>query len=140
MRDFHNATKPMRCIDPGALGATKNSRIIDKRGYRGVEFVIAYGAVAATGATITPVILEGDVTGTLTSAAAEDILGTETAAGAGIPAGTPRTSGVNQLVSKSIAYVGKKRYAQLRLVNTGVTSLVAGASALLFNPTNFPAV
>ena len=62
-----------------AIGAnaTKTGLVIDRQGYGGVEFVATYGSVTTTGTIVTLVPKEGDVTGTLTSIANGDLIGTE---------------------------------------------------------------
>jgi hypothetical protein len=138
-KDLHNNVKQMLALSPVARGATGSSagKIIDRQGYGGVEFLIGYGAVTTTGSVVTPIMKEGDVTGTLTSVADADMLGTE--ALAGLAAGTPRTSGVSQQVVKRVGYKGTKRYVQLTLVNTGTTSAgLMWADALLFNAGTMP--
>lgn len=133
--DLHSNVKQTLALSPVALGATGASagKIIDRQGYGGVEFLIGYGAVTTTGSVVTPLLKEGDVTGTLTSVADADLLGTE--ALAGLPATTPRTSGVSQQVVKRVGYKGNKRYVQLTLTNTGTTSAgLFWADALLYAP------
>ena len=80
---------------------------------------------------------EGDVTGTLTSVADANMLGTE--ALASLLAATPRSAGTTKEVSKRVGYKGIKRYVQLSAVQTGVTSVGAlSATAILFNPNYAP--
>lgn len=139
MNDLHNNTRTKTVIAPVAIGAngTKTGKIIDRQGYGGVEFLAAYGAVTTTGTVVTLVVKEGDVTGTLTSVADADLLGTEVLAS--LPATTPRTSGTAQNVTKRIGYKGQKRYVQVNAVQTGVTSVgCVGITALLHNPANAP--
>ena len=122
-----------------AIGAnaTVNNKIIDRKGYAGVQIAFNYGAVTTTGTNVVVVVKEGDVTGTMTSVADSNLLGTETLAS--LLATTPRTSGVAQNVGKRIGYIGKKRYVQVSLVKTGTTSVgVAAVTAILFNPENAP--
>lgn len=133
--DLHTQIKQVQAIIPAAIGpnATKTGAIIDRRGYGGVEFVLDYGSVTTTGTVVTAVLKEGDVTGTLTSVADGDLLGTETLAS--LLAATPRTAGTTKEVSKRLGYKGTKRYVQLSLVQTGVTSVgCVAATAVLFNP------
>jgi hypothetical protein len=137
--DLHNVCTAKRVIAPAAIGAnaTKTGTIIDRQGYGGIEFIASYGAVTTTGTIVTLVVFEGDVTGTMTSAADADLLGTE--ALASLLATTPRTSGVSKNVAKRVGYKGAKRYVRVDAVQTGVTS--AGAldvTALLFNPSVAP--
>lgn len=133
--DLHSNIKQMLALTPTALGATGTTagKIIDRRGYGGVEFLIGYGAIPTTGSSVTVLVKEGDVTGTLTSVADGDLIGTE--ALAGVAAGTPKTSGVSQQVVKRIGYKGQKRYVQVSLTNAGTTSAgLFWADAILHNP------
>lgn len=137
--ELHNNVKQLVVIAPVAIGAnaTKTGKIIDRAGYGGVEFITQYGAVTTTGSVVTIVVRDGDVTGTMTSVADANLLGTELLAS--LPAATPRTSGTTMNVSKRIGYSGSKRYVQANAVQTGVTSVGAvGITALLFNPANAP--
>ncbi|MBK8121713.1 MAG: hypothetical protein IPK39_23120 [Sulfuritalea sp.] len=139
MNDLHNNTRTKTVIAPVAIGAnaTKTGKIIDRQGYGGVEFIAAYGAVTTTGTIVTLVCKEGDVTGTLTSVADADLLGTE--ALASLLAATPRTSGSTSNVTKRLGYKGNKRYVQVNAVQTGVTSVgCVGITALLHSPGNAP--
>jgi hypothetical protein len=139
MHDLQSKTKPMHVLGPVAVGAnaTKTGKIIDRQGYGGVHFILAYGAITTTGSVVTVQVKEGDVTGTLTSAADADLIGTEVAASR--LAQTPTTSGVAQNVRKSIGYRGYKRYVQVNTISTGVTSVgCVSVDALLFNPQSTP--
>lgn len=136
--DLHSNIKQSLAIIPAAIGAnaTKTGLIIDRQGYGGVEFVVDYGSVTTTGSIVTLVLKEGDVTGTLTSVADVDMLGTE--ALASMLAGA-RVAGTGKEVSKRLGYKGTKRYVQLSAVQTGTTSVGAiSATALLFNPSLVP--
>lgn len=139
MNDLHGNIKQALAVIPAAIGAnaTKTGSIIDRQGYGGVEFLVTYGSVTTTGSVLTAVLKEGDVTGTLTSVADADLLGTE--ALASLLAATPRTAGTTKEVTKRLGYRGSKRYVQLSIVQTGVTSAGAvSASAVLFNPNVAP--
>jgi len=136
--DLHNNVKQVLAIIPAAIGAnaTKTGAIIDRQGYGGVEFLVSYGSVTTTGSIVTLVMKEGDVTGTLTSVADADLLGTE--ALASLLAGA-RAAGTGKEVSKRVGYKGTKRYVQLSAVQTGVTSVgCVSATAVLFNPALAP--
>lgn len=138
-KDLHSNIQQVQAISPLAIGAnaTKTGRIIDRRGYGGVEFIAAYGAVSTTGSVVTLVAFEGDVTGTMTSVADADLIGTE--ALASLLATTPRTSGVSRNVTKRLGYKGTKRYVRVDAVQTGVTSAGAiSVDALLFNASVMP--
>jgi hypothetical protein len=136
MRDLHSNITVRRAISPVALGTTgtgKTSVIIDKQGYDSLEFIIGYGTVTATSATVTPVIKECATTGgSFTSVADADLLGTEL--GAALIATTPRTSGVSKNYSKRVGYRGGKRYVTIGLVNTVSAGIIAHADAVLSNP------
>jgi hypothetical protein len=137
--DLHSNVKQVLAIIPAAIGAnaTKTGPVIDRQGYGGVEFLVSYGSVTTTGTVATVVIKEGDVTGTMTSVADADLLGTETLAS--LLAATPRTAGSTKEVSKRVGYKGTKRYVQALVVQTGVTSVgCVAATALLFNPAVAP--
>ena len=92
MHDLHNSIDATVCIESVAVGTTGTGQtggVIDTQGYGGVEFICNYGAITATNAVFTVVMQEGSVTGTLTSVADADMLGTELLAG--VAATTPRT-------------------------------------------------
>lgn len=134
IRDMHNNVRTKTVISPLAIGAnaTKTGLVIDRQGYGGVEFIASYGAVTTTGTVVTMVVKEGDATGSLTSVADTDLLGTETlfslAAGA-------RVAGTGKEVTKRIGYIGSKRYVQVNAVQTGTTSVgVVGVAAVLYSP------
>ncbi|MEX1234311.1 MAG: hypothetical protein WEB56_04910 [Roseovarius sp.] len=135
MNDLHSNMRALRVIGPVAIGAnaTKTGKIIDRQGYGGIEFVASYGAVTTTGSIVTLVAFEGDVTGTMTSVADANMLGTEVLAS--LPATTPRTSGVAQNVTKRLGYKGNKRYVRVDSVSTGTTSVgCVGVAAVLHSP------
>lgn len=132
--DLHSNIKQKLAISPVAAGATGTTtgKIIDRQGYGGVEFLIGYGAITTTGSAVTVLVKEGDVTGTLTSVADADLIGTETLAS--LAAGA-RTSGTGQQVVKRIGYKGTKRYVQLNFTNTGTTSAgLVWADAIMVCP------
>ncbi|TIM07602.1 hypothetical protein [Mesorhizobium sp.] len=132
MDDLYSGLNVIRAIAPVAVGTTgtgQTGKIIDRKGYIGpVLFDIGYGSITATNATLSVTVKEGDVTGTLTSVADADLIGTEAAAG--IAAGTPRTSNANKLVAKKIAYKGGKRYAQINIRSTVTAGTLISANAI----------
>lgn len=139
MKDLHGKITATRVISPVAIGAnaTKTGSIIDTAGYGGVEFICSYGAVTTTGTVCTMVMFEGDVTGTMTSVADADMLGTE--ALASLLAATPRTSGTTKNVSKRVGYRGNKRYTRIDVVGSGVTSVgCVDVTAILHSPNVAP--
>jgi hypothetical protein len=138
MRDLHNQLRTKTVISPLAIGAnaTKTGIVVDRQGYGGVEFLASYGAVTTTGSIVTLVVKEGDVTGTMTSVADDDLLGTE--ALASLLAGA-RAAGVGKEVTKRVGYKGNKRYVSVDAVQTGTTSVgVVAVAALLTEPTLAP--
>jgi hypothetical protein len=135
MKDVHSKMTATRVISPVAVGTTgtgKTGAVIDRSGYDSVEFIVDYGTVTATAAVFTVVMKEGDVTGTLTSVADADMLGTELLAG--LAATTPRTSGVSKNVSKRVGYKGNKRYVNLSVSSTVTAGPPVAVTALLMNP------
>ena len=79
------------------------------------------------------------MTGTLTSVADSDLLGTETLAGIGLVA---RTSGSGKNVTKRIGYKGTKRYvtAFIGTVSSAVVTVanIFGIAAVLHSPNVAP--
>jgi hypothetical protein len=139
MNDLHNNIRTKTVISPLAIGAnaTKTGLVIDRQGYGGVEFIASYGAVTTTGSIVTLVVKEGDATGSLTSVADADLLGTE--ALASLLAATPRAAGTTKEVTKRVGYRGIKRYVSVDAVQTGTTSVgVVGVAAILHSPSNAP--
>jgi len=139
MFDLHNNIKRVRSISPIAIGTTgtgQAGKIVDTQGYEAVEFEFDYGAITATAAVFTPVVKHGDATGSMTSIADSDLIGTE--ANAGIAAGA-RTSGVNRNVSKRLGYKGGKRYVQVsKLSSTATAGTPVSATVLLAVPRHAP--
>ena len=140
MKDHHNIVRTARSIDPVAVGTTgtgQAGKIIDTAGYGGVEFLVGVGTITATGATIVATMKEGDVTGTMTTVAAADMLGTLALAGVGQQA-TARTSGVGKNLTTRIGYKGNKRYVQLGLYSTATAGPIVSSVALLHSPVVAP--
>lgn len=135
MHDLHSNMRTKTALAPaaGTTVAGRTGKIIDRQGYGGVEFVISYGTVTATNATIIPVLKEGTTTTTLTSVADGDLIGTE--ALASLPAqATARTSGTGKNVTTRIGYKGAKRYVQLSYVATVTATTPVSATAVLHSP------
>lgn len=134
MSELHSNIKQMRVAGPVAIGAnaTVSGKVIDRLGYEGCEFVVGYGAIVTTGTVVTLVVKEGDVTGTLTSVADADLLGTEALASR---LGGATTSGTGSNVAKRVGYKGNKRYVTVDAVKTGTTSVGCfDIKAILFDP------
>ena len=131
MRDMHNNIKVVNAITPQAVGTTgaangKTSAAIDRQGYETVEFVYQ-GSGGASGDTITPVVKECDTaSGTFTSVAAIDLLGTEAAI-------TLTTA-----AAQKVGYIGNKRYLKFQLYGLGTATAVVAAAAILGKPSRAP--
>lgn len=132
--DLHDNIKIVRSISPVAGAAT--GKIVDRAGYAGCEIECSYGSVTATTATIIPVVKEGDVTGTMTSVADADLIGTELLAS--ITATTPRTSGVSKNITKRVGYKGTKRYISCNTLQTTTAAAPNGVNIILSSPINAP--
>lgn len=136
--DLHNNSRALRVISPVAVGTTgtgQTGKIIDRQGYGGLEFICAYGSITATNAVFTVTVKEGDVTGTLTSVADADLLGTELLAGV---AAATRTSGTSKNVVKRVGYRGNKRYVQANIKSTITAATIISCEALLHSPQVMP--
>ena len=140
MRGYHYDVLTKRSVGPVAVGTTgtgQTGKIVDRKGYRRVEFIFSYGAMTATSAVVSVVVKEGDVTGTMTSIADADLEGTELLAG--VAAAATRTSDVSKLVTKRLGYKGSKRYVQVSKLSSTVTAAtVVGAVVLLSEPESSP--
>jgi hypothetical protein len=132
--DLHSNVTVRRVSGPVAIGTTGTGQvgaIIDRQGFGGVEFLVGYGAVTATNAVFTVTLKEGDVTGTMTSVADADMIGTEALAGV---AAAVRADGSTKNVVKKLGYKGGKRYVQLGVKSTVTAAAPVSVSAVLFNP------
>jgi hypothetical protein len=131
--DLHNNCRALRVVPPVAVGTTgtgQTGKVIDRQGFGGVEFIVSYGTVTATNAVFTVVAKEGDATGSLTSVADADLLGTELLAGL---AAAVRTSGVSKNVTKRLGYKGHKRYVTMNISSTVTAATPVSISAVLFD-------
>lgn len=137
--DIHDNIKVVRSISPVAVGTTgtgQTGKIVDRAGYAGVEFLVAFGSITATNATFTLTVKEGDVTGTMTSIADGDLIGLE--ANATVGQAATRTSGVSKNVTKRLGYKGIRRYVQALLKSTITAATPIGVDVLLASPINAP--
>ena len=128
----------VRVVGPVAIGAnaTVTGKVIDRAGFGTVEFIMSYGAIVTTGTVVTPVVKEGDVTGTMTSVADSNLVGTEALAAR---LGGATTSGSGSNVSKRVGYKGHKRYVSCDMVKSGTTSVgCMSVTAILGKPTAAP--
>lgn len=138
-RDMHNNVDVERCLSPisaGTTGTGRTGKIFDRSGFRAVEILVSYGTVTATNATVTIVVKEGDVTGTMTSVADADLLGLESYASLGTA--VTRTSGVSKNVTKRIGYAGTKRYVTVTEVPTVSAGIIVGVDIVAGGPRQMP--
>lgn len=140
MRDLHNSINIIRAVSPVAIGTTgtgKTSGAIDLQGYEAAEIEVAYGAVTATNAVFTVTVLDGDTTtGSFTSVADADLIGTEAAAG--LAAGV-RASGTTMNVTKRVGYKGSKRYVKAKVASTVTAGTLVAVNVLRGHPRHHPA-
>jgi hypothetical protein len=141
MRDLHNNINIIRAVSPVAIGTTgtgKTSPAIDLSGYNAAEIEISYGTITATDAVFTALLTEcATATGTFTSVADADLLGTEALAGLG--AATPRASGTTMNVTKRLGYIGTKRYLKVKLSSTVTAGTPIGVNVIRGHPRHAPA-
>ncbi len=140
MRDSYSNMRAVRTVSPVAVGTTgtgQTGKPVDRSGFEGVTIVADYGSITATNATFTLVVKEGDATGSLTSVANSDLIGTESAAGVGATA--TRTSGTSKNVSKRIGYIGNKKYVSADIVSTVTAAVPVAATVVLTHPKHAPA-
>jgi hypothetical protein len=132
--DLANNIKVLNAVspyDPSATGA-KTGIVIDRAGFNGVTFLLSAGAQTATGITVTPVVKEGAATGSLTSVADANLIGTE-AAMAAVLAGA---GGANK--TAKIGYLGNKRYVSCGFTLAGAATGFYSAVAVLSDPIKSP--
>lgn len=106
---------------------TTNGNIVDTKGYDSVTFVFVTGTV--TDGDYTVLIQDGDDSGLSDAAAVADAQLTNT------EADTSFTADTDDNVSKTIGYLGNKRYVRFNVVSTNTsTGATVGAIALLGHP------
>jgi hypothetical protein len=138
-QDLHNNISYTRVISPVAIGTTgtgKTSSAIDTRGYEGLELVLAYGTITSATAAHTVLLTEcADVSGTYTSVADADMLGTEALAGI---APATRVSGTTKNCVKKLGYIGAKRYVKVKVSSTATAGTIISVDGLLHHPRTAP--
>ncbi len=115
-RDLHNNVKVSPAIDPAAIktgNGVTTSATIDGQGFESLEFALQSGVI--TDGTFTPAVYAGDAANMSDEAlvAAADLLGT--IAGATFAA-------TDDSVTKKIGYRGTKRYARVKITQSGATT------------------
>lgn len=138
MYDLHNNARALVVVAPVAVGTTGTGQtggVIDTQGYGGVEFVVSYGAITSSAATFSVTVKEGDATGSLTSVADADLLGTESDAGI---AAAARVDGSTEKVTKRVGYKGSKRYVSCDVSSTTTAGTPVSIEAILHCPNVAP--
>lgn len=136
MRDLHNNIHPLRCISPVSEAGTTAlvGQIIDKQGYKSLEYVIATGSIADADATFTVLLEESDDSGMsgATAVADADLLGTELLAGFQFD---------DDNETRKLGYIGKKRYTRLTITPVAnASAALICAMAILGDPANAPTI
>ncbi|AEJ02179.1 hypothetical protein Nit79A3_2407 [Nitrosomonas sp. Is79A3] len=136
MRDLHNNIHPLRCISPVSEAGTTAlvGQIIDKQGYKSLEYVIATGSIADADATFTVLLEESDDSGMSGAAAVADVdlLGTELLAGFQFD---------DDNETRKLGYIGKKRYTRLTITPVAnASAALICAMAILGDPASAPTV
>lgn len=133
MLDQKSDLKSVVALTPRAAIATNTTTagaIIDLKGYESCTFSIISGVL--TDGAYAVLIEEGDAANLSDAAAVADadLVGTEAAAG---------FASTDDSTSKTIGYVGTKRYVRLSIVSTSTSSGgFLAATAILGNPHNAP--
>tara|TARA_Y100001970_G_scaffold266398_1_gene355045 strand:+ start:7182 stop:7583 length:402 start_codon:yes stop_codon:yes gene_type:complete len=114
-RELKSTTSPVVALNTTAISSdtTTNGVIIDTAGYESILFIIQSGTI--TDGTYTSLIQEGDDSGLSDAASVADADLTNTEASIAFAATDDNTS-------KSIAYVGDKRYVRLNIVSASTSS------------------
>jgi hypothetical protein len=137
--DLHDNMKQAFSVPPQTVGTTGTGRTgkpVDRAGYAQVEILVDYGVVTATNATFTVTVKEGDVTGTMTTVSAANLIGS--AANASLGQAATRTSGVSKNVAKRIGYIGTKRYIEADIKSTVTAGAIIATKILLGSPVTAP--
>jgi len=130
MRDLHNNIHVKRVISPVSEAATtaQVGQIIDRQGFRSLEYVIATGSIADVDATFAVLLEESDdaAMSGQNAVADADLLGTEVLAAF-------QFDDDNEV--RKLGYVGDKRYTRLTItpVNNASAALIS-AVAILGHP------
>lgn len=134
---FHNLARRI-AIAPQSLGATgsggKVSKIIDTAGFDRKAFLVEYGTVTATGATVVASVKDAAATGGPFNAVTGGLL-----LGSGsLGATTARVSAVSKNTNRLVEYLGLNRYLEITLAPSVSGAIIASATALLANARSAP--
>lgn len=134
MRDLHNNIHPLRALSPVSVAdnTAQVCQIIDKQGYKSLEYVIATGSIADADATFTVLLEESDDSGMSGAAAVADadLLGTELLAGFQFD---------DDNETRKLGYIGKKRYTRMTITPAAnASAALLCVVAILGDPGNAP--
>lgn len=127
MRDLHNNIQPKRVISPVSVSdnTAQVGQIIDRQGFRSLEYIIITGSLADADATYTVLLEEGDAANLSDAAAVADanLLGTEALASFQYDS--------DDKVFK-LGYKGNKRYTRLTITpaNNASAALICAVAVL----------
>ena len=130
MKDLKNNISALVGIFPQALSGTTDlvGQIIDRQDWDGLTFVLQTDAIAIGSLAAQMLVEEGDAANLSDAAAVADahLIGTEAATA---------IDETDDKVTKSIGYIGTKRYVRATLtVTTNAGTDVVGALAVLSHP------
>ncbi|MDO8683113.1 MAG: hypothetical protein Q7N50_06495 [Armatimonadota bacterium] len=139
MRDLHNNItigSSVHAVAIGTTGTGKTTAAVDTAGYNGVEFLFDYGAITSATAVYTVLMTECDtVSGSYTSVADTDLLGTEALAALGA---ATRTDGTGDNLTKKLGYIGSKRFVKAKLSSTATAGSPISIISILHSPRHAP--
>lgn len=126
-REIKNTINHINAFDIQLINSdvTTEGDIIDTVGFDAFSFVLLSGTLTA--GTFTPIIEDGDDSGLSDKADVSDTFLTNTEADTAFTASEDNTS-------KTIGYVGNKRFIRLKILSTSSADGTIGAVALLGNP------
>lgn len=140
--DIHDSMKQAISValqTVGTTGTGRTGKVVDRSTFQGVELLVEYGSVTATNATATVTLMEGDVTGTMTSVADSNMIPNANGESlVGLAVAATRTSGASKNVAHRLGYIGTKRYVSANVKSTVSAGFIVGAKFLLGNPNNMP--
>lgn len=134
MRDLHNNIHPLRALSPVSVAdnTAQVCQIIDKAGYKSLEYIIATGSIADADAAFVVLLEESDDSGMsgATAVADADLLGTELLAGFQFD---------DDNETKKLGYIGKKRYTRMTITpSANASAALLCVVAVLGDPLNAP--
>lgn len=136
MRDLHNNIHPLRALSPVSVAdnTAQVCQIIDKQGYKSLEYVIATGSIADADATFVVLLEESDDSGMSGAAAVADadLLGTELLAGFQFD---------DDNETRKLGYIGKKRYTRMTITpSANASAALLCVVAILGDPAIAPTI